>query len=106
MPRLPGHLFGSNDDCTHHHDSVRDAQFSVSQSTSLRREVPALIPGAKSLLADSYLPCWKCGRPAALDASPHFRNSLFTVLLQCRVVHSVLGRKERKPHVPALELLL
>ena len=55
----------------HRHDSLRDALFSVSQSAALapKKEIPALIPGAKSCPADLYLPCWKRGRPAALDVT-------------------------------------
>ena len=51
------------------HNSIRDAVFSAAQSAALapRREVPSLIPGTQSRPADIYLPCWKRGRPAALD---------------------------------------
>ena len=62
---------GGNGDRIHRHDSLRDALFSVAQSAALapRREVPALMPGTKSRPADLYLPCWKRGRPAALDVT-------------------------------------
>ena len=60
-----------NGDMIHRHDSLRDALFAAARSASLapRKEVPALIPGASSRPADVYLPCWKRGRPAALDVS-------------------------------------
>ena len=54
-----------------------DAIFSVVQSA--RREAPALIPGAKSPRGDLYLPCWKCGRPAALDVTVISPLQKFTV---------------------------
>ena len=62
---------GGNGDRIYRHDSLRNALFSAAQSAALapRREVPALIPGANSRPADVYLPCWKRGRPAALDVT-------------------------------------
>ena len=60
---------GGNCDRIFRHNSIRDAVFSAAQSAALapRREVPSLIPGTQSRPADIYLPCWKRGRPAALD---------------------------------------
>ena len=44
---------------------------SGAQSAALttRKEVPSLIPGVNSCPADLYLPCWKHGKPAALDVT-------------------------------------
>ena len=60
---------GGNLDRIHRHNSVRDAVYSAAQSAALapRREVPSLIPGSQSRLADVYLPNWHRGCPAALD---------------------------------------
>ena len=60
---------GGNADRIFWHNSLRDAVFSAAQSSSLAacREVPSLIPGSQHCHADVYLPCWKGGRPAALD---------------------------------------
>lgn len=60
-----------NGDLIHRHDSLRDALFSAARSAALgpRKEVPSLIPGAKSRPADLYLPYWKHGRSAALDVT-------------------------------------
>ena len=51
------------------HNSLRNAVFSAPQSAALapRKEVSSLIPGPQHRPADVYLPCWKGGRPAALD---------------------------------------
>ena len=60
---------GGNCDRILRHNSLRDAVFSAAQSAALapRREVPSLVPGTQCRPADIYLPCWKRGRPAALD---------------------------------------
>ena len=60
---------GGNADRIFRHNSLRDAVFSAAQSAALvpRKEVPSLIPGSQHRPADVYLPCWKGGRPAALD---------------------------------------
>lgn len=60
---------GGNADRIFRHNSLRDAVFSAAQSAALapRKEVPSLIPGTQNRPADVYLPCWKRGRPAALD---------------------------------------
>ena len=60
---------GGNADRIFRHNSLRDAVFSAAQSAALapRKEVPSLIPGSQHRPADVYLPCWKGGRPVALD---------------------------------------
>ena len=60
---------GGNADRKFWHNSLRDAVFSAAQSAAFapRKEVPSLIPGTQNRPADVYLPCWKRGRPAALD---------------------------------------
>ena len=60
---------GGNAYRTFRHNSLRDAVFSAAQSAALapHKEVPSLIPGSQHRPADVYLPCWKGGRPVALD---------------------------------------
>ena len=62
---------GGNSDRILRHNSLRDAVFSAAQSAALapRREAPSLVPGSQSRPADIYLPCWKRGRPAAVDVT-------------------------------------
>ena len=61
--------YGGNGDRIHRHYTIRDALFSAAQSAALapRKEVPTLIPGTRSRLADIFLPDW-CS-PAALDVT-------------------------------------
>ena len=60
-----------NGDRIHRHDSFRDTLFSAAQSAALalRKEEPSSIPGSSSRPADIYLPNWRRGQPAALDAT-------------------------------------
>ena len=60
---------GGNADRIIRHNSLRDAVFSAAQTAALapRKDVPSLIPGTQNRPADVFLPCWKGGRPAALD---------------------------------------
>ena len=90
---------GGNCDRILRHNSLRDAVFSAAQSAALapRREVPSLIPGTQSRPAVIYLPCWKRGRPAALDIT------IISTLQQSTVRgaaenqgHALLVAEERK----------
>ena len=67
---------GGNMDRIFRHNSLRDAVFSAAQTATLapRKKVLSLIPGSQNRPADVFLPCWKGGRPAALD---------ITVIPQC-----------------------
>ena len=60
-----------NGDMIRRHDSLRDVLFSAAQSAALapKKETPSLIPGSSSRPADIFLPCWKRGKPAALDVT-------------------------------------
>ena len=60
---------GGNGDRIHQHISLRDASYSAAQFFALtpRVEVPSLIPGSRSHLADIHLPDWNRGQPATLD---------------------------------------
>ena len=62
---------GGSGDRIHRHDSLRNALFTAAQSAALapRKEAPSLIPGTSSRPADLYLPCWRHGKPAALDVT-------------------------------------
>ena len=53
------------------HDSLRNVIFVAAQSAALapRKEVPTLIADSSSCPADVSLPCWKHGRPAAIDVT-------------------------------------
>ena len=59
-----------NGDMIRRHDSLRDVLFSAAQSAALapKKETPSLIPGFSSRPADIFLPCWKRGKPAALES--------------------------------------
>ena len=60
---------GGNRDRIDRHNSIRGVLFSMDQSAALApmKEVPSLIPGSVSRLADIYLPNWKKGQAVALD---------------------------------------
>ena len=60
-----------NRDLIYRHDSLRNIIYSAAQSAALalRKECPSLIPNSNSHPADIFLPCWKQGRPAALDVT-------------------------------------
>jgi hypothetical protein len=62
---------GGNGDRISRHNNICDVLFSACQSAALspRKEVPALVSGSSSRPADIFLPCWKGGKPAALDAT-------------------------------------
>ena len=86
---------GGNADRIFRHNSLRDAVFSAAQSAALapRKEVPSLIPGTHNRPADVYLPCWKRGRPAALDIN----NAKVTIRSAAENQgHALLIAEERK----------
>ena len=56
-----------NGDLIHQHDLLRDVLFSAALAP--KKESPSLIPGSTSHPADVFFPCWKRGKPAALDVS-------------------------------------
>ena len=72
---------GGNGDRIHRHDSIRDALFSAAQTAALapRKEVLSLIPDTRSHPADTFLPIWQRGQPAALDVT------VISTLQQCIV---------------------
>ena len=76
---------GGNSDRILRHNSLRDAVFSAAQSAALapRREAPSLVPGSQSRPADIYLPCWKRGRPAAVDVTVFLHSTPNHLLLLC-----------------------
>ena len=90
---------GGNGDRIYRHDSLRDAIFSAAQSAALapRREVPSLIPESRSRPADIFLPCWKRGRPVALDVTVISTLPQLTVQGAATVQgHALLVCEERK----------
>ena len=99
---------GGNCDRIHRHDSLHDAIFTAAQSAGLspRKEVdvPALVPGSRSLPADIYLPNWCRGQPAALYVSVISMLQPLTingaVNTPGQVLHRKLERTERKQSIP------
>ena len=90
---------GGNADRIIRHNSLRDAVFSAAQTAALapRKDVPSLIPGTQNRPADVFLPCWKGGRPAALDITVISTMQQLTIRSAAEIQgHALLVEEERK----------
>ena len=60
-----------NGDLIRKHDALCDILYTANHSAALasKKEMPSLIPGSLSHPADTFLPCWSRGKPAAFDVS-------------------------------------
>ena len=96
---------GGNADRIFRHYSLRVAVFSAAQSVALahRREVPSLIPGSQHRPADVCLPCWKGGRPVALDITVISTMQQSTNAVCCQQSRSCLVRRKFATHAPACQ---
>ena len=91
-----------NADRIFRHNSLRDGVFSAAQTATLapRKEVPSLASSQAPRIAlpmSSYIPCWKGGRPAALDITVISTMQQLTIRSAAEIQgHALLVAEERK----------